>query len=582
MSFSETKKTMEPPGEVAEQNVMEVKAAAKMKRIKLKEKSQEYDVEELEARRKWERTANPMDKSKLDSIQKRVKNATNKVMEASKEDIKLFTNEDEFKDEDLIEWEDIARGHLDELRKDSDDEYASIRKYIGQHGKGTTPESKEVLRTKLEKLQDLSIDVVVANGVLKDLEVRTNAMEEDGDEELAEFNQAQEKLDQEIQDYLKNLEEELKTANGAGDGLFVPLNPDIPVPSFEDTNGVSNLEEELKTANGAGDGLFVPLNPDIPVLGFEDTNGVSNPIAASNDPEEDSDDPEDLYSPAIARKRAGKAPDKFRLEGYRGLGRGTTAVTGRGPKNSTSYRLERLSGLGGIGLEDHIPDITQNRWGEMRRKEKYNKSHFYGIHNKPQIQGVAWFYRDSEKEPLNMLIPIPRDERRKRKREGTLTPSEAKRVEVAIKVKWRINGTKKYSWETRSTIRRIFTDDIGDTFIYEAAKVQEEKYEAWQNGERVGLERSPSHFNQLSPGPGATDPPLQVPATTPPANPPSTMPGTTPPATPPSTVPGTTPPAKFDLKSYQELWCFENQVELETMTMVDRMACMTKFKSENQ
>ena len=551
---------MEHPGEenqtekaeAAEQKDIEVKAAAKMKRVKLKEKAQQYDVEELEARRKWERTAKPEDKSELDRIQKQVKNATNKVTEASKEDIKLFTNEDEFNDEDLIEWEDIARDHLDALRKDSDNEYASIREYVGQHGKATTPESKKILQTKLEKLQDLSIDVVVANGVLKALEVRTNdqgeAMaEDDGDhEELDEFNQTQEKLDEAIQDYVKN------------------------------------LEEELKTDNGASDGLFVPLDPDIPLFSFEDTNGVSNPIAASNDPGEDSDDPEDLYSPAIARKRAGKAPDKFRLEGYRGLGRGTTAVTGRGPKNSTSYRLERLSGLGGIGLEDHIPDITQNRWGEMRRKEKYNKSHLYGIHNKPQIQGVAWFYRDSEKEPLNLLIPIPRDERRKRKREGTLTPSEAKRVEMAIKVKWRIEGTKKYSWETRSTIRRIFTDDIGDTFIYEAAKVQEEKYEAWQNGERVGLERSPSHFNQLSPGPGATDPPLQVPATTPPANPPSTMPGITPPAIPPSTIPGTIPPAKFDLKSYQELWCFENQVELETMTVVDRMACMTKFKSENQ
>ena len=151
-------------------------------------------------------------------------------------------------------------------------------------------------------------------------------------------------------------------------------------------------------------------------------------------------DPEDLMSPEIAQADAGLGPDDIRMEGWRGATR-RLIVVGCRPKNASSYRMERESSLSVAFTYDEESDITlkENRYGEMKGCDK---KYIYSKPNKPVIQGVAWLVKEAIPIPLDLLKPVPKGTR-------------MARIEMAIKVKWTIDGVVVKSWETRSTIRRL-------------------------------------------------------------------------------------------------------------------------------
>lgn len=252
--------------------------------------------------------------------------------------------------------------------------------------------------------------------------------------------------------------------------------------------------DEPGDEHGIEEALFVPEvktpGEDNPLISITGTGGVIEPSIE--------DDPEDLWSPEIARKKAGLAPDKFRVEGWKG-GRARTIIAGRGPENASSFRFERESAAG-VVVDLNKGDITLGRFGEL----KDNKKYVYGKQNYPIIQGVAWFTGGIE-DPLSLLIPVPRPKPTATGEVATKVP----RVEMAIKLKWIIDGLKKKSWETRSTIRRLWGYETGDKYIYEAAQEQERRHEEWKKGERQSMARSPTPGvapRMLSPDPKVVDP----------------------------------------------------------------------------
>ncbi|OBT82517.1 hypothetical protein VE02_09595 [Pseudogymnoascus sp. 03VT05] len=222
-------------------------------------------------------------------------------------------------------------------------------------------------------------------------------------------------------------------------------------------------EDEDVEENLGDDGLFVN---DLSDEGFESDNGNK-----SNKDDEDID-PEDIWSPALARKRAGLGKDVFRIEGFRD-GRPAKVITGRGPLNALSFRLENESDYA-VDRKTDI-DITKNRIGDEKIGGKFQ----YGKQNLPVIQGVALPPGGSES-----VKPIPKVPY------GTF---QQRAVPTAIKVKWWLgNNQYKKCWETRSTIRRVFGRAQGDIAIYEAAIFQEKRYEEWLTGHRGDTDRSPS------------------------------------------------------------------------------------------
>lgn len=260
-------------------------------------------------------------------------------------------------------------------------------------------------------------------------------------------------------------------------------------------------------------------------------------------------DLEDLWSPEIARNKAGLAPDQFRMEGWKG-GRAKTIIIGRGPENASSFRMERESAVGTVLEENRVPDITLGRFGEM----KYNKKFMYGKSNNPIIQGVAWFTGGID-DPLSLLVPVP-----KPKTLQTTVDSKKKRLELAIKIKWVIEGVKVKSWETRTTIRRLWGLDTGDQYIYEAAKEQERRYAEWQKGERPALARSPT--------PGV------VPAMEPDPN---TINSLLKPRLDPVII---KPKTKSPMMEYKEMWCELNDIDTGDMEEQDQARFLQAWKMQ--
>ncbi|KFY30553.1 hypothetical protein V493_01826 [Pseudogymnoascus sp. VKM F-4281 (FW-2241)] len=220
-------------------------------------------------------------------------------------------------------------------------------------------------------------------------------------------------------------------------------------------------DDEDADENLSDDGLFV-----------RDSGHASDASDASNEGDEDVD-PEDLWSPALARKRAGLRKDVFRIEGYRD-GRPAKVITGRGPPNASSFRLENESDYA-VDRKTDI-DITKNRLGDEKIEGKWQ----YGKNQLPVIQGVA-LPPDNSVKSVKPIPKVPYGQFQQR-----ATPT-------AVRIKWWL-GNNNYvkCWETRSTIRRIWGRVQGDIAIYEAAIFQEKRYEQWQTGHRGDTGRSPS------------------------------------------------------------------------------------------
>jgi hypothetical protein len=142
----------------------------------------------------------------------------------------------------------------------------------------------------------------------------------------------------------------------------------------EDIEKAKNEIRELKIKQNDGE------LPDVSDDEDADENSGDDGLFVNEDDEDI--DPEDIWSPALARKRAGLGKDVFRIEGYRD-GRPAKVITGRGPPNASSFRLENESDYA-VDRKTDI-DITKNRKGDEKIGGKFQ----FGKQNLPVIQGVA-------------------------------------------------------------------------------------------------------------------------------------------------------------------------------------------------
>lgn len=372
---------------------------------------------------------------------------------------------------------------------------------------------------------------------------------------------------------------ELKTAVKAQKKRFEITKEDIQKAKIEirelkikqnDGELPERSDDEDADENLDDGGLFVDQPSD---EGYE-----SEKSEKSDEDEDDKDmDPEDIWSPALARKRAGLGKDVFRLEGFR-EGRPAKVITGRGPPNASSFRLENESDYA-VDRKRDI-NITKNRLGDKNIDGKWQ----YGKQNLPVIQGVA-LPPDKSVESVKPIPKVPYGNFQRR-----ATPT-------AIKIKWWV-GNSNYvkCWETRSTVRRIFGRIQGDIAIYEAAIFQEKRYEEWLSGHRGDTGRSPSaqpsssqvHFDLSDDDTDGEndDKPQKVDKTKKKQREPKikTEPG--------EEEPGEEEPAdmtrkpskkaqkptEMDMDIFEARWCRRNNIDPEKMTMADDYQFLTAWK----
>jgi len=535
-SFSETVTAVDDTNmEMEDSN----RSAAKEKRVNLKEELQKLEKQHYEALRTWRIEGDTKYKTLAESLEFQIVVASQAVLAESEEIKKLYLSGDDFTYDDIEEDITISQDHLFSLREDSKKVFKDLRKLYIEHQTTVTDQIRTTIKKKEEEFNAIHAEILKGKEVMNNLLAKNKREDDDMEDE-------KERAD----------DEDEATAE---DQTF--------------QRSVKDFHQEMEKAKEASDRLFVPQNPDVPILSLEDPDGNSIPT--------DEHDPKDLWSPSIAREKAGISSDNFRLEAYKGT-RIRTALTGRGPPNSTLFRLQRFAGLG-VAIERHHKNITIDRWGEMKTKENPPR-YMYGEEQKPTIQGVAWLYDDTEENPLDMLLPRTKEQHRAERVAGLIQKVTVRRLDISIKVKWMINGVKQYSWETRTTIRRLWGYDTAELYIYKAAEEQENRYKKWANGERKSEDRSPTPGRTFAMEPSVEPEsrtlPLQVPTGT--ASNPISVSTDNVTATDP--VIKTDKPetkAMEDIRRYMEVWCVMNDVEHKDMTKENRKECMAEWKSEN-
>jgi tetratricopeptide (TPR) repeat protein len=323
---------------------------------------------------------------------------------------------------------EIANGNLEMLKEFRDQAITRHKNFAARYKEEKTPNLKTEVEVQRKRYEVTKKEIEDLKKEIKGLEIQLS----DGD--------LPDRADDEDSD----------------DGLFVP-------------EGDGSVSDPVNLTSDVLPPVLPPVWP--PVLPRVNLTPKINITDA--DDEDPTIDPEDIWSPALARKRAGLGKDVFRIEGYRD-GRPAKVVTGRGPPNASSFRLENESDYPVDRLKDK--NITENRIGDEKSSDK---KWVYGKQNLPVIQGVALPPNNS----VQSVEPIPK---------VAYGMFQRRAIPIAIKVKWWVDGAYVKCWETRSTIRRVFGKGQGDIAIYEAAVFQEKRYEEWLSGDRGNTGRSPS------------------------------------------------------------------------------------------
>ncbi|TGO32406.1 hypothetical protein BHYA_0321g00130 [Botrytis hyacinthi] len=294
-------------------------------------------------------------------------------------------------------------------------------------------------------------------------------------------------------------------------------------------------EVEFAAENNADDNAGDPMNlddanspvnpPFTPPAGTHETKG-SKP---------DGEDPLDIWTPGTARRNNGLGDQKPNFIGFKRSGFGCQVLTQIGPQNASSYRMEKEKDAEvAVDLAKH-PDknLLRQRLGDSKDEDSgiftYRKVHAQTIQGiAPLIDGKKIAFDASWQEILAELTPNK--------------PKKTRPIDVQILIKWlkeNDSGNKVYekSWETRTTVRRIWGHEKGDKAIYDAFEYQETRYAQYLNGEREARERSPTPGNfqpspspepeprKVSPTPAASHPsPLSKPRVRRPATPGSSRP----------------------------------------------------------
>ncbi|OBT82855.1 hypothetical protein VE02_09905 [Pseudogymnoascus sp. 03VT05] len=360
-------------------------------------------------------------------------------------------NERDAKDD--LDQRDAAKKAVNEIKTELNEAEETYSEAVENYKKARENNGADDLAVEVqeERLQD-DLDIAEGNlAILREYLAETKTVHGN----LAARYKAEKtpKLKTEVKIQQKRLEvtkEDIQKAKNEIKELKIKQNDGELLDITEDEDVEENLGD---------DGLFVN---DLSDEGFKSDNGNK-----SNKDDEDID-LEDIWSPTLARKRAGLGKDVFRIKGFRD-GRPAKVITRRGPLNASSFRLENESDYA-VDRKTDI-DITKNRIGDEKIGGKFQ----YGKQNLLVIQGVALPPGGSES-----VKPIPKVPY------GTF---QQRAVPTAIKVKWWLgNNQYKKCWETRSTIRRVFGRAQGDIAIYEAAIFQEKRYEEWLTGHRGDMD----------------------------------------------------------------------------------------------
>ena len=161
----------------------------------------------------------------------------------------------------------------------------------------------------------------------------------------------------------------------------------------------------------------------------------------------------------------------------KGRGGHPMCIAQYGPHHSAKYRSEPISK---DALNDpSIPELSI-RISEMKK---------YNIANVKGILGVVLPQTNANKNILDKVDPA-------KKGEGN------RFCPILVKISWdetvqQAEGTC-VSFETRSAYNRLYqgSSQAKDEKIYEKAKMQEERYKQWEQGQRRGTESSPSSTPQ--------------------------------------------------------------------------------------
>lgn len=253
----------------------------------------------------------------------------------------------------------------------------------------------------------------------------------------------------------------------------------------QDDDTIMEYDQEVNDLN---DMEWETDAPDDPVAPIEDIGTTSGAAGTSpSDPvtiDDDGNDPEDLIVlDSFEDERSGIKPTTVAW-GHRG--RGEVIINAYGPTNARIHRLEP-----GSEIFDRVNVLNfsapKNRHGEAKPDGYYIR---HG-HEVKTIQGVA--FRGMDK--LESINPASHGAGR------------ARYPETQVYVKWNINGETLKSWETRSTIRRLWKNkNKADKAIYAAATRAEQRYEEWRNGQREANEGSPTPAPP-NPPPQSSEPP---------------------------------------------------------------------------
>ena len=281
-----------------------------------------------------------------------------------------------------------------------------------------------------------------------------------------------------IEEELKMHQETLTLLDKEGDTI---MSPDDEV---EEVDGSGTAVE----ASGGGPAGEIPKIVFTNTLGnkepaIKQENGVSQSLVFNK-----SEDPEDLVAPEDV---LGDDPLTDGVPvGWRPGGRGRDMVIVQwGPPNSRVYKeVPAAYAPSGFNKQKSIC-LADNRYGERKSGGVYE----FTKQNKPVLQGVAFAYPSTEEHPERLLHP---DTKPKRYLPGS------------YKIKWTMDGITDTSWETRTTVRRVWGSNAkrADLAIWEAFTKAQARHNEWKQGERKAEDRSPTPDPRLEAPPNTASP----------------------------------------------------------------------------
>lgn len=244
---------------------------------------------------------------------------------------------------------------------------------------------------------------------------------------------------------------------------------------------VMDIEKEpLVDADGKP---LPPTNSDDVVESME---GIDTTPAVHFHPPGREEDAGILQTAEEAEQRAEEGLNRKIVRVKKGPRGNPECIAQYGPYNSAKYRTEPISKDVLIDPRNEHINISKpsKRIGEMKIDQDGGEVFKYGRANVKAILGVVLPQTNANENILDKVDPSKKGKR--------FCP-------ITVKISWdekvqQAEGTY-ISFETRSVYKRLWrgiSDKAKDEKIFEIAKMQEDRYKRWEQGQRRGTESSPS------------------------------------------------------------------------------------------